>query len=142
MSSYLMNGAVNAYGAPNGVPISPLNLPPAYYLKITQFQSDDALMWEGAEAGANANNDGSTYPNESYNPSGPLGAGPQGARTRHGYSLSLLSIDGHVEAMRTQEYWTLASAPASTSNSTGVRNRLWCNPKTTDGHPPSGTYYP
>ena len=129
MTSYLMNGAINAYGAAKGPPQGPSGLPPAYFFKITQFNPDDALMWEAAEEGIGAYagwNDGGTYPNESYNPSGP-----QGTRTRHTIYLSLLSMDGHVEPMSTKDYWTLASISQSPR---WTQNRLWCRPDTMTGH--------
>jgi hypothetical protein len=119
MTSYMMNGAISAYGrymsgsAPTGL---------AYYFKIAQFDSQDALMWETAESDPSGWNDGGTYPYESYNPAGPGRTAPEGAVTRHAFYFSLLSMDGHVEAMATSEYWTMAAPTVST------RNRLYCCP--------------
>jgi prepilin-type N-terminal cleavage/methylation domain-containing protein len=127
MTSYLINGAVSAYGNFNG-PIDPATgLYPAYYFKVTQFNSDDILMWETAEQDRAAWNDGATFPDESYNPSIL-----NGNHTRHGQYLPVLSADGHVESMSVGDYWRLATQ--TDGSGSPVRNRLWCNPQTKDGH--------
>src|SRR5215207_6023202 len=68
ITSYLMNGAVNAYG----VEKTPTK---TQFFKVTQFKSNDFYLWEADERGGSAWNDGSSYPYESFNPADPGAAG-------------------------------------------------------------------
>jgi prepilin-type N-terminal cleavage/methylation domain-containing protein len=121
LTSYLMNGAINDFGA--SAPGSPsTGLPKAYLWKVSNFNWDDILMWEADERGSAAWNDGSSWPSETYNPSDPFYVG---SGARHIKYLSVLSMDGHVESMSITDYWTLASSP--------LKNRLWCRCDTATG---------
>jgi prepilin-type N-terminal cleavage/methylation domain-containing protein len=128
--SYVMNGAIDGFGAfadgstSSGVPKD------GVYLKITQFKSDDILMWEGDENSLTANTDGASYPHESYNPANAV----KGWKSRHNGQFSVLSMDGHVEAMRPGDWWPIAQATLPADAATNLRTRLWCSPLTTNGH--------
>ena len=104
LSSYVMNGAAHGYGNNSGL----------HSWKISMFDGDDAMFWEGDSTTICNGNDLSQYPTE-------------GLSIRHSSGGSLGCIDGHVE-------WTSRPAFDLLANSTGVRNRLWCNPGRTDGH--------
>jgi prepilin-type N-terminal cleavage/methylation domain-containing protein len=135
LTSYLMNGSMCAFGTYAGPQDPTTSEAPAYFFKVTKFQPDDVVIWESAEQDKAAWNDGATQPEESYNP-----AITNGNHSRHGKNLPLLSIDGHVETISVSDYWALASQTASGQpygpGILGVKNRLWCNPLTSDGHCP------
>jgi len=122
-TSYLMNGAMNGYGY-----TPPGGSYPGVCYKINQFKSDSVCMWEADErsTSGNAFNDGSSYPNESFDPAAPTASG---FATRHGKYATLCFVDGHSELVGHDEIFAWAQA-------TG-RNQLWCSPPNTtrtDGH--------
>ncbi|MDQ3623689.1 MAG: type II secretion system GspH family protein [Verrucomicrobiota bacterium] len=105
LSSYCMNGAVNAYKAPPSPP--PLNTH-----RLAQFPGNAVIMWEQDE-GAEGFwfNDGSNKPNESIT-------------RRHKAGAIVTCFDGHGEYIRWPEYEEeLKKTPG----------RLWCSPATQNG---------
>jgi hypothetical protein len=116
LTSFLMNGAINAYGATTG------NNNILFY-KITKFRNDDILLWEADERGGAAWNDGSSYPYETFNLNEPSASG---LTQRHGKTAAIVCIDGHAEWISHEDFRTLV---ADTK-----RNRLYCNPNHPTGH--------
>ena len=108
-TSYLMNGAVNGF-PPTAATILPL-------YRAYEFKADDVEIWEADERSGTTWNDGSSYPNESYN---PAAVSPIAYGARHNKLASLLCFDGHVDIINVADFWTLASS--------GSKNRLWCKP--------------
>jgi len=125
ITSYLMNGAIASAGAtqPNpagGAPFKVLH-------KINKFKPEDLMIWEADERNAGSGwNDGSSYPGETYtyNPKTPYALG---LAARHGKVAAVLRIDGGAEWLSHEDFYRLAT------DQTPVRNRLWCNPLTSDG---------
>jgi prepilin-type N-terminal cleavage/methylation domain-containing protein len=117
LASYLMNGAINGYGAKH--PDGKLK-----YTKLNMFKSDEVAFWEADERRAsNGFNDGSSKPDETYSLSDPHSSG---LTARHGKHAAVVCFDGHAEQMEHADFRRLAA-------STKV-NRLWCSPFTTTGH--------
>jgi prepilin-type N-terminal cleavage/methylation domain-containing protein len=104
LSSYLMNGAVDGYGALS-------SLDPCSY-KITQFKQDAIIFWQPLETNPADWNDGSSRPTE-------------GITKLHSVGTSVGVVDGHVEYMQTVKFYIEANLT--------TKNRLWCTPGTTDG---------
>ena len=108
LASFLMNGAVCSFGAkpkPWGN-----DVPPKWFLhKITEFKSNDILIWEVDETQAWWN-DGSGYPRE-------------GITKRHNKGGTVSGIDGHSEWMSRKDYRYEVEQPQGAS-----KNRLWCDP--------------
>jgi prepilin-type N-terminal cleavage/methylation domain-containing protein len=123
LTSYLMNGAVNAYGAGNGSG-------GIYMSTITQYKPDDVIIWEADERGGSAWNDGASYPSETFD-IGPDGKLNGGLTARHGKTAVVACFDGHAEWMSHKEFYDLAIGQFS-----GFRNRIWCapNPPSSNGH--------
>jgi len=120
LTSYLMNGAVIAYG--NGPMQNGQQMPkPAF--KITKFRhpSDQILLWEAEERGNGTTfngvawNDGSSFPWENR------------LTRRHGRGACVGCFDSHVEWMEYGDFENEVNRPGPT--------RLWCNPLTQDGGP-------
>ena len=103
LSSYAMNGAVHAYG----------NNPSLHSWKISQFDGDDVMFWEGDSSTICNGNDLSQYPTEKMT-------------ARHDKGGTTGCIDGHVAWLSCDDF-NMLGASAS-------RNRLWCNPGRSDGH--------
>lgn len=102
LSSYCMNGSVNAYNG--GRPSR----------KLTDFQSDDVLMWEQSENPAFFFNDGGNFPTE-------------GVSTRHAIGAMGGKADGGATYFKKLDEWD----PAASTNG---RSFLWNNPATVNGH--------
>jgi prepilin-type N-terminal cleavage/methylation domain-containing protein len=85
MSSYLMNGAVNGFGAVDG-----------RSYKAGQFRQDAVIMWQALETNPGDWNDGSSFPNE-------------GVTRLHSQGTTVGVVDGHVEYMKTVDFTTLAN---------------------------------
>lgn len=117
LTSYLMNGAINAYGLEE-----PPNSRRLIFYKITKFKANDILFWEADERGGAAWNDGSSYPGESFNPNDPAASG---LTIRHGKSAAFAFIDGHAEWVTHEEFLKLARFDG--------RNQLWCAPDRPNG---------
>lgn len=113
MSTYVMNGAVCGYGA---------LVPQGNTYNQTDFKQDAFMMWEPDDIsptlGANNYNDGSSYPDPTYD----FGLG-----RRHGKIGGIvLGYSGSVQMVKYAEW----SREALFLN----KNRLWCNPGTANGH--------
>jgi prepilin-type N-terminal cleavage/methylation domain-containing protein len=113
-TSYLMDGATCAFGA-------------KYIYRISKFKTMDVLMWEADEHNGAAWNDGSSFPQESYNPGDPFAGA---LANRHGKVASCLCMDGHAEWISHEEFKKLADHVEYRQQP----NRLWYNPETGDGH--------
>lgn len=116
-TSYLMNGAMNSFNITGTMPDGTTATGKVY--PITKFKSEDVCFWEADErpGGASPFNDGSSYPNESFNPAATASAG---YRSRHGRYATLGMIDGHAEVMAHDDIVILANAAG--------RNIFWCAP--------------
>jgi len=121
LTSYLMNGAVNNYG----LVYNPGNKKP--YYKISKFNPDDFVMWEAEESGGAAWNDGSSYPQESFNKTDI----PNAARLaiRHGKYAPVLRADGTVIEMNQDDFFLIAGRRDGIARAQNGRNQLWCYPK-------------
>jgi len=117
MTTYLMNGAVSAYGAQN-----PPNSGRVWFFRLTKFKPDDIIFWEADERFPPAWNDGSSYPRENFLEPIP---GSSVLAQRHGKVAAVACFDGHAEWMTHEEFRNLSGNPK--------KNRLWCNPLTDDG---------
>lgn len=108
LATYVQNGAMCGYGL-----ISPATYPQA------QFRQDAFIMWEPDDPGNGYGyNDGSSYPDPAVD--GGLGR-------RHGkIGGVVLVVSGSVQMIK---YVAWASEAKDT-----VKNRLWCNPGTPNGH--------
>lgn len=69
MTSYIMNGAIIAWGNAN------------WSFRIDQLRPSDAVMWEGNEQGPVAYNDGASFPDEAH-------------PGFHGSGLNIVGVDG------------------------------------------------
>jgi prepilin-type N-terminal cleavage/methylation domain-containing protein len=110
LSTYIQNGALCSYG----------NLQPAgASYKQAQFQQDAFMSWEPDDRGTGYGyNDGASDPDPSVD--GGLGA-------RHGkIGGVVLNISGSVMFVKSNAWWLEAQDPN--------KNRLWCNPGTSNGH--------
>ena len=113
LTSYLMNGAVNAFPPAGGT---------ATYFRRSRFKPDDVLMWEADERGGYGWNDGASYPGETFNLNDPYSSG---LTARHGEHAAMVCIDGHAEQITHAEFRALATD--------SKRNRLWCVPGRANG---------
>ena len=107
LSTYVENGAIIGYGRAT----TPY--------KQSQFRSDAYMLWEPGDY-PSAYNDGASRPDDNTN---------EGLGTRHGKKLGgiALTFSGSVEFIKHDDWKTWAASP--------VKNQLWCNPGTADGHP-------
>lgn len=119
LTSYLMNGATCGYGTP-----APPGSKNVMFTKLTQYKSDDILLWEADERGPYAWNDGSSSPWETFNPNNPASAG---LTIRHGKVAALAFFGGHAEMIGHKEFYTLGQDPK--------RNQLYCQPNSPTGGP-------
>jgi len=118
LTSYLMNGAVNNYSltvAGNKKP----------YYKISKFLPDDLLMWEAEETGGAAWNDGSSYPQESFDQNVE---NHSRLTARHGKFAPVLRCDGTVVQMNQDDFFLIAGKRDPIWRAQ-QRNALWCYPK-------------
>jgi hypothetical protein len=111
LSTYVMNGALCGYGS---------TAPDTY--KQADFRQDAFMMWEPDDTsptlGVNTYNDASSYPD----PALDFGLGK-----RHGKSGGIvLVVSAGVQFVQYRTWATLATNP--------LRNQLWCNPGTVNGH--------
>ena len=123
LSTYVMNGAVNAFGA-GATPILPVGVT----CKTTSIYSTMAyLIWEPCEYGEYGYaatggfewNDGANFPDVTK------GEGIGLLHSTHGGNA--LAIDGHVDVVLATDFknWSL---------NTTAKNVLWWNPTTANGH--------
>jgi len=82
MSSYLMNGAVDGYGA----------IAPNSY-KASQFRQDAIIFWQALETNPGDFNDGSSNPGE-------------GITRLHNQGTTVGVVDGHIEYFKTAKFYT------------------------------------
>jgi len=110
LSTYVQNGAICGFGG---------LMPEGRAYKQTAFRQDAFMMWEpDDQPNGYGYNDGSSYPDPAVD--GGLGK-------RHGKIGGIvLNISGSVQLVRSNA-WAL-EARAS------IKNRLWCNPGTSNGH--------
>ena len=101
LTSFLMNGAVCGYGGIGG----------SSY-RTTQFSPDDIIFWQALETNPGDWNDGSSSPAE-------------GVTIMHNKGTTVGVVDGHVEYMKTDAFYTEAAL--------ATKNRLFCNPTSADG---------
>ena len=101
MSSYLMNGAVCGFGG----------ISPSSY-KVSSFQPDAIIFWQGLETNPGDFNDGSSGPSE-------------GITKLHSIGTTVGAVDGHIEYLKTLKFYAEGNVPG--------KNRLWCNPATANG---------
>jgi prepilin-type processing-associated H-X9-DG protein len=124
LTSYLINGAVNGYGRETG-------FRQIMFLKITKFKSDDVLFWEADERGGASWNDGSSFPDETYDPTSP--GSSSGMAKRHGKYASVAYMDGHADYVLHADFRKLAFESQQASQGGPKKNSVWCVP-----NPPSG----
>jgi prepilin-type N-terminal cleavage/methylation domain-containing protein len=87
MSSYLMNGAVCAFG----------NISPRSY-KAPQFRQDAIIFWQALETSSGDFNDGSSTPQE-------------GITKLHSLGTTVGVVDGHVEFLKTVKFYAEVNIP-------------------------------
>ena len=110
LSSYVQNGAICGFGSVQ---------PAGASYKQAQFRQDAFMMWEPDDQGTGYGfNDGSSYPDPSVD--GGLGR-------RHGKLGGIvLNFSGSVLMVKSNAWYIVDKDPS--------KNRLWCNPGTSDGH--------
>jgi prepilin-type N-terminal cleavage/methylation domain-containing protein len=87
LSSYLVNGAVNGYGAIDGK---------SY--KVNQFRQDAIILWQALETNPADFNDGSSSPYE-------------GITKLHALGTTVGVVDGHIEYMKTVKFYEEEAIP-------------------------------
>lgn len=109
VSSYMINGAVSAYGTgPRG---------PYTTYKMTQFSPDAMVFWEADERQP------SNYDNVASRPD-------EGVTQRHNTGVVMGNFGGHTEYMRFKVYYQ----EAGIGGFRGIRpGRFWCNPGSKTG---------
>jgi prepilin-type N-terminal cleavage/methylation domain-containing protein len=107
ISSYAMNGAVIGYPIPPDYTATPV--------KLQRMQADDCAFWETDERNPYYFNDGANKPQE-------------GVSTRHFEGAIQGTFGGSVSYIKLVDWNGYMNDPN--------RNRLWCNPNTTDGGNP------
>jgi prepilin-type N-terminal cleavage/methylation domain-containing protein len=106
ISSYAMNGAVIGYSW-----AYEHSHPPA---KLGQMLPGDCAFWETDETEPHYFNDGANFP-------------PEGVSGRHTAGGVQTAFDGSVSYIKLVQWY-------SEDMTNAVRNRLWCNPNSPDGH--------
>jgi prepilin-type N-terminal cleavage/methylation domain-containing protein len=106
LSSYAMNGAVVGYSYEYEHSHAPA--------KLAQMQAGDCAFWETDETEPAYFNDGANYP-------------PEGVSGRHAAGGIQAAFDGSVTYIKLKQWYQEDVTNA-------LRNRLWCNPNSPDGH--------
>jgi len=83
--------------------------------KAPQFRQDSVIFWQALETSPPDWNDGSSAPDELLT-------------KLHSLGTTMGIVDGHVEYIKTVMWYKEVTSR--------VKNRVWCNPGTVDGHPP------
>jgi prepilin-type N-terminal cleavage/methylation domain-containing protein len=118
LTSYLMNGAVNNYSLTYAGNKKP-------YYKIAKYSPDDILMWEAEESGGASWNDGSSYPQESFD---KVVFNSARLTERHGKFAPVLRADGTVLQWNQDDFYFIAARRDNVWK-TQRRNALWCYPR-------------
>jgi prepilin-type N-terminal cleavage/methylation domain-containing protein len=111
--SYVWNGAIVGYA--NGAPT----------FKMSKFKATNILQWENDEKNTTAWNDFSNYPFDS------------GATTfskRHGKAAQVGRMDGSSARIPMEEMYQMAGGNPPKYPDSTVRNDLWYNPNSANGH--------
>jgi len=125
LTSYLMNGAVQDYGA----------YPPTGRVanRINKFKVDHVILWESGETNLMNNgppfNDGSSYPGEWLTERHGTGWRIAGNAAKGTGGASIACIDGHTEWMSHKEY---EKEERRDPRQYGY-NRFWCAPNLVNG---------
>jgi hypothetical protein len=106
ISTYAMNGAVVGYSY-----AYEHTHPPA---KLAQMLPGDCAFWESDETDPQHFNDGANYP-------------PEGVSGRHAAGGVQALFDGSVSYIKLAQWF-------QDDMTNALRNRLWCNPNSPDGH--------
>jgi prepilin-type N-terminal cleavage/methylation domain-containing protein len=106
LSSYAMNGAVVGYSY-----AYEHSHPPA---RLAQMLPGDCAFWESDETDPQHFNDGANYP-------------PEGVSGRHSAGGIQAAFDASVNYIKLAQWY-------SEDVTNALRNRLWCNPSSPDGH--------
>jgi len=80
--------------------------------KASAFKSDAVILWQALETNPGDFNDGSSKPSE-------------GITKLHAAGTAIGVVDGHLEYIKTVKFYAEAGVT--------TKNRLWCNPGSTDG---------
>ncbi|MGA2496148.1 MAG: DUF1559 domain-containing protein [Tepidisphaeraceae bacterium] len=132
ITSYGMNGAVNAYGATYGTPTQ------AYFFRTGQFRKDAIILWEMEPLSATFN-DGANYPSEgiSLRHTSRAVAYATALADPRAYSTiasNVVNADGSVSSISIIDY-ALELDPPTYSAKLGMptrtwteQTRLWCIP--------------
>jgi prepilin-type N-terminal cleavage/methylation domain-containing protein len=113
-TSYVWNGAINAFGGSPGTSF-----------KLSQFKPLSVLMWEADEQTPFYFNDSSSFPDE-------------GISGRHGKGATLALTCGSTERIPVRNWYGSEFAGAEGRRGGGIPanmlpNRAWCNPGTLNG---------
>jgi prepilin-type N-terminal cleavage/methylation domain-containing protein len=87
LSSYIMNGSVNGYGA-----IAPNSF------KVSNFHPDAIIIWQALETNPGDFNDGASSPNE-------------GITRLHAVGTTVGVVGGHIEYIKTVDFYAEANRP-------------------------------
>jgi prepilin-type N-terminal cleavage/methylation domain-containing protein len=121
-TSYIWNGAVNAFGENPKVMVNGASINPTY--KMSSFTPIDILMWENDETATEGGqwNDFANYPD-------------QGISKRHGKGGTVGYFGGTSERLNLLTFYQMASGnlpfPSSGTGYNGgqtLPNQLWCSP--------------
>lgn len=119
VTSFIMNGAVKAYGRAD------------WSYRIDQLAGNAVLYFDASEKGSVAWNDGASYPDEALGVNTSPSSGgadpdtPYGVvHPRHGKGINMVAMDG------SSIWWTVQQYRDELTKRPG---RLWCNPSTRDG---------
>ena len=80
--------------------------------KVSQFQADAVIFWQALETNPGDFNDGSSSPAE-------------GITKLHSVGTTIGVVDGHIEYLKTLKFYA--------EGNSNTKNRLWCNPATSNG---------
>jgi len=106
LSSYAINGAVVGYSYAYEHTFPPV--------KLGQMQPGDCAFWETDETEPHYFNDGANFP-------------PEGVSGRHQAGGIQAAFDSSVSYIKLAQWY-------SEDVTNALRNRLWCNPNSPDGH--------
>ena len=125
LTSYLMNGAVQDYGAyPGSFRVAN---------RINKFKVQHVIFWESGETNLMNNgppfNDGSSYPGEWLTERHGTGFRIAGGGAKGSGGASIACADGHTEWMSHKEY----EKEERRNPATFGDNRFWCAPNLRNG---------